>query len=60
MFTERVHVQIKLNIFNTFPAGIFPWNPASATCLALLCTAITGQTIELESCSNPLKMLQVF
>jgi len=34
-------------------------SPACATFLAERCTTITRQTLELESCSNPLKMREV-
>jgi len=36
-----------------------PLSPACATFLAELCNPITRQAIELESCSNPLRIQQV-
>jgi len=36
-----------------------PFSPACATFLAELCNPITYQTIELESCSNSLRIQQV-
>ena len=38
---------------------INPFSPACATFLAELCNPITHQAIELESCSNPLRIQQV-
>jgi len=39
---------------------IILWNPALATMCVPLCNSVTRQAIELESCSNPQKMRQVF
>jgi len=36
-----------------------PLSPTEATFLAQLCNPITHQAIDLESCSNPLRILQV-
>jgi len=41
-----------INIFN-------PFSTVCATFLAELCNPITPQAIELESCSNPLRIQQV-
>jgi len=37
-----------------------PLSPACATFFAKLCNPITCQPLELESCSNPLRIQQVF
>ena len=39
---------------------IHPLSPECATVFANLCNSITRQPIELESCSNPLRIQQVF
>ena len=39
---------------------IQPLSPECATVFANLCNSITRQPIELESCSNPLRIQQVF
>jgi len=41
------------------PGGL-PLRTARATVLAEFCNTITCQLIELESCSNPLQIQQVF
>jgi len=43
------------SIFHTFK----PFSPAKTTFHAELCNPITCQAIELESCSNPLRIQQV-
>jgi len=40
--------------------GKYPLSPACATIFAKVCNAITRQPIELESCSNHLRIQQVF
>jgi len=37
-----------------------PFGPVCATFLVEVCNPITRQAIELESCSNPLRIQQVF
>jgi len=39
---------------------LIPLDPACAICFANLCNAVTRQPIELQSCSNPLQIQQVF
>jgi len=41
-------------------ASLNPLSPAKTTFHAELCNPITRQVIELESCSNPLRIQQVF
>jgi len=55
-----------LSKFGTFSSvngqaetDLSPLSPAKTTFLAELCNPITRQAIELESCSNPLRIQQV-
>ena len=47
-----------LIVFRSNPS-VNPFSPACATFLAEFCNPITCQAIELESCSNPLRIQQV-
>jgi len=42
-----------------YPGFFNPLSPAKTTFQAKLCNPITRQVIELESCSNPLRIQQV-
>jgi len=45
---------------NVMKHSVNPSSPACATLFAKLCNSITCQQLELESCSNPLRIQQVF
>jgi len=50
---------VETSYLNADTCRFDPFSPACATFLAELCNPITRQAIELQSCSNPLRMQQV-